>query len=96
MLDPDIQNLINTLLLKGNKKAPLAELGIHPTIKEKLMGRPIKTLKDDVDFWHQAGYDYIKLQPGVDFNPDGIGLSGKVTFNEDGSVNEIFIIRIVN
>ena len=51
---------------------PICELGIHNTIKEKLLGKPIYDLKDDVQFWHKAGYDYIKLQPDVDFNPSKI------------------------
>jgi uroporphyrinogen decarboxylase len=82
---PDIDAFIRTLRREKTAYVPHAELGIAPQIKERLLGRPIKTLKDDVDFWHQAGYDYIKLQPTVDFNPGNIG-SGKVTYDTDGTV----------
>ncbi|MCB0282747.1 MAG: nucleoside 2-deoxyribosyltransferase [Calditrichaeota bacterium] len=84
---PDIEQFKKTLKRGKAEYIPLAELGIHPLIKEKLLGRPITTLKDDVDFWHKAGYDYIKLQPGADFNPQAVGLDGKVTFNEDGTLS---------
>ncbi len=68
---PDIEQLIFTL--KGGKASyiPLVELGIHPTIKAKFLGRPVNTLQDDVQFWQSAGYDYIKLQPTVDFHIPG-------------------------
>ena len=84
---PDIEQLKLTLKRGKANHLPLAELGIHPLIKEKFLGYPIRTLKDDVDFWHQAGYDYIKLQPGADFNPSGIGLGSEMTFNEDGTLS---------
>lgn len=84
--EPDIDNLLNTLRRKSSGKIPIAELGVHPLIKKMLLGREIITLKDDVDFWYKAGYDYIKLQPKADFNPKKIGVENKVTFNDDGSV----------
>jgi uroporphyrinogen decarboxylase len=64
----------------------MIELGVHPIIKEKFLGRKMLTLKDDVEFWKQAGYDYVKLQPIADFNPAKIGLAEHVTFNEDGTL----------
>lgn len=83
---PDIENFINTLRNKGSGMIPIAELGVHPLIKGKFIGRDIINLQDDIDFWYQAGYDYIKLQPKADFNPEQIGTNNKVTFNNDGSV----------
>lgn len=86
MTRPDIEQLKRTLLREKAAYVPIVELGIHPKIKERLLGRPVVSLKDDVDFWHQAGYDYIKLQPQADFNPARIGLSDRVTF-KDGSLS---------
>ncbi len=83
---PDIEQFINTLKRQKAGYVPLAELGIHPVIKQRLLGRPILNLKDDVEFWQSAGYDYIKLQPEADFNPEAKGLNGKVSFNEDGTL----------
>jgi len=83
---PDIQQFIKTLKRGKGSYIPLAELGIHPVIKEKFIGRPILNLKDDVEFWYKAGYDYIKLQPKVDFNPSKIGAQENLTFSQDGTL----------
>jgi uroporphyrinogen decarboxylase len=88
-MNPNIEQF--KLTLKRGKAAyvPIAELGIHPIIKERLLGRPIKSLKDDVDFWHKAGYDYIKLQPIADFNPSKLFLQDNEnsTLDDDGTVS---------
>ena len=73
MREPNIQEFIKVLKKGKANYVPLAELGVHPTIKEKFIGRPIVDLKDEVEFWYKAGYDYVKLQPVADFNPAKIG-----------------------
>jgi uroporphyrinogen decarboxylase len=83
---PNIEAFIKTLKRGKAEYVPVSELGIHPKIKETFIGKPILTLADDVDFWYKAGYDYIKIQPGVDFNPGKIGQSDKAVFQEDGTV----------
>ena len=80
---PDIEQLIKTLKRGKADHLPIAELGIHNTIKEKFLGRPIHTLKDDVDFWFKAGYDYIKLQPDANFKSAAVGLDGDHSIDED-------------
>jgi uroporphyrinogen decarboxylase len=85
-MPPDIDQFIRTLRREKATYVPVAELGIHQVIKERFLGRPIITLKDDIDFWHKAGYDYVKLQPGANFNPTAVGLDGHTTLNEDGTV----------
>ncbi len=83
---PDIENFIRTLRNGKSEFIPIAELGIHPIIKKKLIGKEILTLEDDIEFWHKAGYDYIKIQPKADFNPLKIGVSNKLIYNDDGTV----------
>lgn len=73
MREPNIQDFIKVLKRGKANYVPLAELGVHPTIKEKFIGRPIIDLSDEVEFWYKAGYDYVKLQPVADFNPAKIG-----------------------
>ncbi|WP_304130076.1 uroporphyrinogen decarboxylase family protein [Ignavibacterium album] len=83
---PDINVFIKTL---RNEKAgfiPIAELGVHPAIKEKIIGKKIISVKDEIEFWYKAGYDYVKLQPLVDFNPAKIKTGTNLTFNDDGTV----------
>lgn len=86
IIKPDIQNFLNTIRNKKSLSVPIAELGVHPLIKQKVLGREILGLKDDVEFWYKAGYDYIKIQPKADFNPGKIGLSENISYNDDGTV----------
>ena len=63
----DVSQLIKTLRREKADYIPIAELGIHPKIKEKFLGKKILNLKDEIEFWYKAGYDYIKLQPIFNF-----------------------------
>ncbi len=83
---PDIGTFINTLRRHPATYIPVAELGVHPLVKEHLIGHPVATLADEVQFWYQAGYDYVKLQPGADFDPGKRGPTANVTYHPDGSV----------
>ena len=82
---PDIQTFLSTLRRGKGAHIPLAELGVHPEIKGRMLGRPCTTLADDIDFWFMAGYDYVKLQPGVDFNPGKIGGPERALYQADGT-----------
>ena len=76
---PNIETLITTLKRNKGEYVPLIELGIDQSVKEKFLDRPLLSLKDDVDFWKNAGYDYIKLQPIADFNPSGLNTKKNIT-----------------
>lgn len=65
---PDLNSFLSTLKREKTNRIPIAELGIHPIIKEKFLGRKITTIKDEIDFWSNSGYDYVKIQPKVNFN----------------------------
>ena len=82
---PNINAFLKTLRREKINYIPLAELGVHPKIKEMFLSKQIIRLEDEVNFWHKAGYDYIKLQPKVDFNPMKIGLDKNVSYNDDGT-----------
>lgn len=66
---PDFGNLINTLFNRPSKYVPLIELGIHQTIKQTIMGRPLSGLKDEIEFMRSMGYDFVKLQPTIQLDP---------------------------
>jgi len=85
-ISPDINAFLKTLKREKVSYIPLAELGVHPKIKEAFLSKLIINLKDEVEFWHHAGYDYIKLQPKADFNPMKIGLDNNVSYNDDGTI----------
>jgi len=67
-MPPDITQLLKTLKREKADYIPIVELGIHPKIKERFLGRPLNNIKDEIEFWHKAGYDYIKLQPVFKLN----------------------------
>jgi uroporphyrinogen decarboxylase len=62
---PNVESFLRTLRREKGNQIHVAELGIHPVIKEKFLGKKILTIKDEIDFWSNAGYDYVKLQPEV-------------------------------
>ncbi|HEX9006992.1 MAG TPA: nucleoside 2-deoxyribosyltransferase, partial [Bacteroidota bacterium] len=64
---PDFTRLTKTLQGGQADAVPLIELGIHPSIKDALLGRPVLTLRDDCDVMAALGYDFVKIQPGIRF-----------------------------
>lgn len=63
---PNFENLRSTLLRQGGtERVPLLEFGIDRDVKSAFLGRPVETLKDEVDFWYEAGYDHVPIQAGL-------------------------------
>ncbi|GAB4322298.1 MAG: hypothetical protein Kow0059_17310 [Candidatus Sumerlaeia bacterium] len=59
---------LQTALFNGRPDGvPLLELGIDAGIKAALLGRPIRTVADDIEFMRLMGYDFIKIQPRIKF-----------------------------
>jgi uroporphyrinogen decarboxylase len=67
MPPPDYRRLLTTLRHEEPDRVPIAELGFDPPIKAKLLGRPVRTVEDDVECWYRSGYDYIYLRPAYEF-----------------------------
>ena len=64
---PDYRRFVDAMWRREPDRVPLAEIGIDLPIKEQVLGRPIRDVKADVEFWHRAGYDYIYLRPAYEF-----------------------------
>jgi uroporphyrinogen decarboxylase len=63
---PNFENLTFNLLRRGEPAyVPIVEFGVDYDVKCAFLGRPIRTLRDEVDFWYEAGYDYVPLQAGI-------------------------------
>lgn len=70
---PDFSRLRKALLREGEPDCvPFCELGVAPVIKGRLLGRPCKSVADEIQFARMAGYDFVKLQPGINMNPANI------------------------
>lgn len=83
---PDINEFISALRRSNRKYIPLAELGVHPLIKAKILGFPLAGDHGEVRFAQAMGYDYVKLQPIADFNPAAKGGNDNVMENPDRTV----------
>lgn len=75
-LQPDFNRFRKTVMLEGEPdRVPNAELHVDWQIKQAFLGRPIKSVQDDIDFWYQAGYDYIYLRANYEYRMVGDGLA---------------------
>ncbi|MBI1792156.1 MAG: nucleoside 2-deoxyribosyltransferase [Acidobacteria bacterium] len=64
--DPNFENLRFNLMRRGEPAyVPIVEFGVDYDVKCAFVGRPIETLQDEVEFWYEAGYDYVPLQAGI-------------------------------
>ncbi len=67
---PDFERVRTVLLRRGQPdRVPLGDVGIHPLLKAGVLGRPIRTLEDEVSFWVAAGFDYVPLEAGLQCTP---------------------------
>ena len=63
---PDFERFRTMLLRKGEPdRVPLGDISVHPILKQAVLGRPVRTLEDEVAFWGRAGYDYVPLEQGL-------------------------------
>lgn len=65
-MDTSFERVRRTLLRQGQTdRVPLFELSIHNTIKAKILGAPVRSMQDEVNFWRVAGYDFVSIRAGV-------------------------------
>ncbi len=64
-LKPDFERYLKTLHCEEPDRVPQGDWHVDQRPKEAFMGRPIKTLQDQVDFWYTAGYDYMTASSGI-------------------------------
>jgi uroporphyrinogen decarboxylase len=50
-----------TLFCREPDRVPLLEIGADRPVKEAFLGRPIRNLRDELDFWRKAGYDCVPV-----------------------------------
>lgn len=83
---PDFERFRTALACREPDRVPLAELKMDDGIKSAFLGRAVETLEDEVDFWHTAGYDYVRLRPEYRFHQGGFRAhKGEYTLYGDGT-----------
>lgn len=78
----DFSRLETALRCGEPDRVPIAELDIDISIREAVLGRGIKTIKDEVDFWYQSGYDYVPVRYKLDFKNEQLHANGEGITNE--------------
>lgn len=72
IIAPDFERVATTLRCEEPDRVPLGEFLIDPPVKEAFLGKHVGNsliradnydVAADVEFWHQAGYDYMHLAP---------------------------------
>lgn len=65
-MDPNFERLRKALLLQGEPdRVPLMETSVDRDIKKAVLGRPVQTVDDEVEFWMTAGYNHVPTTIGM-------------------------------
>lgn len=65
-MQPNFDRFRTAVLSQGEPdRVPLAEASVDAGLKEAVLGRPIRTARDEVDFWAGAGYDFVPIHTGI-------------------------------
>jgi uroporphyrinogen decarboxylase len=64
---PDYQRLLKTIRHEEPDRVPLADFQADTALKDKFMGRPVRTIEDHVAFQAAAGFDFIYLRANYDY-----------------------------
>jgi uroporphyrinogen decarboxylase len=67
---PNFERMRTVLLRAGEPdRVPLGDISVHPLLKAGVLGRPLRSLEDEVEFWARAGFDYVPLEAGLQLTP---------------------------
>ena len=64
---PDYRRLIKAINHEEPDRVPLADFQADTAMKDKFMGRPVRTIEDHVAFQAAAGFDFIYLRANYDY-----------------------------
>ena len=64
-LKPDFERYMTALRCKEPDRVPLGDFVVDQLAKESFLVRKVVTLKDHVDFWYSAGFDFIPAYSGI-------------------------------
>jgi uroporphyrinogen decarboxylase len=65
--EPDYRRLLKAIAYEEPDRVPLAEFGVDTALKDKFMGRPVRTLEDHLAFQLEAGFDFIYLRANYEY-----------------------------
>lgn len=62
---PDFERYLIALNCEEPDRVPLGDWHVDQLAKDAFLGREVRTLQDQVDFWHAAGFDYVTASSGI-------------------------------
>jgi uroporphyrinogen decarboxylase len=62
---PNFERYMTALNCEEPDRVPLGEWHVDQLAKEGFLGRKIESLKDEVEFWGKAGFDYVSAASGI-------------------------------
>ncbi len=86
-LKPNFERVMTALHCEEPDRVPQGDWHVDQRPKEAFMGRTVKTLQDHVDFWYEAGYDYVTASSGIlepVRAPEGMTVKGEGVHTEYG------------
>ncbi len=63
--EPNFERFRMTLLGEQADRVPNAEVLVAQDVKEVMLGKPISSMKEEVEFWESFGYDYVPIVAGL-------------------------------
>ena len=84
---PDFERYLTALHCQEPDRVPLGDWHVDARPKEAFLGRRLKTIEDEVDFWRSAGFDYVTASSGI-LEPvralEGTSIKGEAVHTEYG------------
>ena len=62
---PDFERYLTAIRREEPDRVPVAELGVDPEVKDAQLGRPVQTIKDEIEFWLEGGYDFMLVDTDI-------------------------------
>lgn len=62
---PDFERYLTALNCQEPDRVPLGDFHVDVRPKAAFLGRKLKTIEDEVAFWHSAGFDYVTASSGI-------------------------------
>ncbi len=58
---PNFDRVLAALNRQQPDRVPPAEIWVDPEVRQAFLDRPLRSLQDEVDFWVNAGFDFVAL-----------------------------------
>ena len=58
---PNFERVLAALHCEEPDRVPPAEIWVDQEVRDEFMGRPVRSIEDEVAFWKSAGFDFVAL-----------------------------------